>query len=348
MKRSLLALIPVLAFTAVLAGCGDKKGPGPVAAKNFSEYTDEFLKFSIRYPSDWKSGVSAGSQAVFYSNPGVADGFIRYEPKGQKGAKIDIHAMKGGQEDLNKSITELKDPFTDQKVFKEPEQVTLNGMPATKISYSFDVDDTKFTAERFYVMKDSVVTYLETAVIGEYSDYAAIFDSARASFKPGVMAVAAAPRVDSTGAVTRGDSDLVEPPAATMKSYSGQYFSIDYPSNFNPGTSRAGGALASMNFAGARNDSYFQVDVIDPKGADLASIVEQNKRNYGGKAASATKVGGANAFVFNYGGKDVGSRAYFTIAGNGKLYRITVNWFRPQQDSYLPAFEKAVASFKAK
>jgi len=346
MKRSLLALIPVLTLAVAVAACGGKKESGPVAAKSFAQYTDEFLKFGVRYPSDWKAGVSAGSQAVFYSNAAAADGFIRYEPNKQRGAKIDVHAVKGGQEDLNKSIAELKDPFTDPKVFKEPEQVTLNGLPATKISYSFEVEDTKFTAERYYVMKDSVVSYLETAVIGDYNDYAAIFDTARASFQPG-MVTSVAPRVDSNGTVTRIDSDLVEPPAATMKTYSGPQFSIEYPSNFNPGTSRAGGALASMNFAGARNDSYFQVDVIDPKGIELDKIVDQNKKNYGGKAPSATTVGGQKGYVFNYGGKDVGSKAYFVIA-NSKLYRITVNWFRAQQASYLPAFDKAVASFKAK
>lgn len=347
MKRSLLALIPVLAFSALLGSCGEKEKSGPVAAKNFAQYDDEFLKFSVRYPSDWKPGISPGTQAVFYSNSAAADGFIRYDPKGQKGAKIDVGAMKGGQEQMNESIKQLKDPFTDPSVFKEAEQTTLNGMPATKISYSFDVDDTKFTAERYYVVKDSVVSYLETAVIGNYDDYKAIFDTARASFKPGQIAIVT-PRTDSAGAVTAaGDSDLVEPPAATMKSYSGPHFSIDYPSNFSPGTSRAGGAMASMNFAGARNDSYFQVDVIDPKGIELDKIVDQNKKNYGGRAATATSVGGNKAYVFNYGNKDVGSRAYFFTANN-KLYRITVNWFKAQQDSYLPAFEKSVNSFKAK
>lgn len=347
MKRSLLALIPVCALSALLGGCGEKEQSGPVTAKNFTTYTDEFLKFSVRYPSDWKPGISAGSQAVFYSNAAAADGFIRYEPNKQRGAKIDVGAMKGGQEQMNEAINQLKDPFTDPAVFKAPEQVTLNGMPATKISYSFDVEDTKFSAERYYVVKDSVVSYVETAVIGNYEDYASIFDTARASFKPGQIAMIA-PRTDSTGAVTAvGDSDLVEPPAATTKAYAGPHFSINYPSNFSPGTSRAGGAKASMNFAGARNDSYFQIDVIDPKGIELEKIVDENKKNYGGKAASAANVAGNKAYVFNYGSKDVGSRAYFLMA-NGNLYRITVNWFKPQQDSYLPAFEKAIASFKAK
>jgi hypothetical protein len=255
--------------------------------------------------------------------------------------------MIGGQNALTKSISDLREPFTDPKVFKDPEQVTLNGMPATKISYTFEVEDTRFTAERYYVVRDSVVTYLETAVIGDYNSYAAVFDTVRASFVPGSMVMRAMP-TDTTGGAAPADTQLVEAPSPTMKGYSGSHFNIQYPSNFSPGTARAGGAMASMTFSGARNDSYFQVDVIDPKGMTLDQIVEQNKRNYGGRAASAATVGGQKGFVFNYsGGEDVASRAYFVIANN-KLYRITVNWYKPQQDLYLAAFEKSLGSFQAK
>ena len=351
MKRSVLVLVPALAVATLAAatlivGCGGKGDSGPVSVKKFDQFNDEILKFSVRYPAEWAKGVQPGVQAVFYSSSAVSDGFTKYDPNGQKGAKIDIGSMPGGQETIDKSIEELKAPFTDPNVFQAPTQATLNGMPATKITYSFDVEDTKFKAERFYVMQDSVVSYFETAVIGNYDNYAAVFDSARASFKPGTMGKRPAMTGDTTGA--KADSDLVEPPAADMKSYGGKYFSIDYPSNFSPGSAGGGGVLASTNFSGARNDSYYQVDVIDPKGMELGAIVDQNKRNYGGRAASPASVGGSKGFVFNYsGGKDVSSRAYFTIA-NGHLYRITVNWFRKQQDSYLPAFEKAIASFRAK
>ncbi|HVZ40826.1 MAG TPA: hypothetical protein VHI13_16220 [Candidatus Kapabacteria bacterium] len=346
MKRSLLALIPLLALSSIIGGCGDKKGSGPVTAKSYETYNDEILKFSVRHPAEWAKGVQPGVEAVFYSSTSVGDGFTRYEPKGQRGAKVDVGSMLGGQEAMNKSIEDLKAPFTDPNVVKAPEQTTLNGMPATKISYSFDVEDTKFTAERFYVMKDSVVSFIETAVIGNYNDYAGIFDTARASFKPGTVAARTAAAHDSTGA--RKDSDLVEPPSATMKAFGGSNFSIQYPSNFTPGTARAGGAIESKNFSGARNDSYFQIDVIAAKDMTLQEIVDQNKKSYGGRAASPASVGNLKGFVFNYnGGKDVSSRAYFAMS-NGKLYRITMNWFRAQQESYLPAFEKALATFQAK
>lgn len=348
MKRSLLALIPALSIAVGIAGCGDKqKAEGPVTVNSYAEYTDEPLKFSVRYPSDWAKGIQSGSQAVFYSSQAISDGFTQFTPNGQQGAKVHVFAMVGGEAEMQTSINDLKGQFIDASVVKAPEQTTLAGNPATKIRYEFDVDDTRFTAERYYVVKDGAVSYLETGVIGDYGSYAAVFDTARASFRP--AAVAQRPTVtDTTGGAAPVDTQLVEAPAADMKAYSNNFFSIQHPTNFSPGSARAGGTLASTIFSGARNDSYYQVDVIEPKGMELSAIVEQNKRNYGGRAASAAKVGNQSGYVFSYsGGKDVSSRAYFALA-NGRLYRITVNWYTPQQSLYQPAFDKALASFQAK
>jgi hypothetical protein len=345
MKRSLLALVPVISLATVIGGCNGKKGE-PVAVKSYADYTDEILKFSVRYPSDWAKGIQPGTQAVFYSTQAVAESFSKFEPTGD-GAKIDIHAMVGGQEAMDKSVAELKETFTDPSVIKSTEQTTLNGNPATKISYGFDVKDTKFTAERWYVVKDGAVTYLETATFGDYAAYAAVFDSARASFKPAMVAARpTAPTDASSGAVR--DSQVVEIPAPEMKSYSSPHFTIGYPGNFSP-TTRGGKKLASVAFAGTRNDSYFQVDVDKaPDGTTLDAIADASKKAFGGRPGSKTTVGGQPAYVFSYSGaKDVTSRVYITMAG-GKVYQITVNWYTPQAANYQPAFEKAIASFKAK
>ncbi len=347
MKRSLLALVPALAVAVVIGGCNGKKEEGPVSVNSYTEYTDEILKFSIRYPTDWAKGIQAGTQAVFYSSQAVAESFNQFEPKGQRGAKIHVHAIVGGEPEMQASINELQGLFNDPSVLKAPEQVSLNGNTATKIRYEFEVEDTRFTAERYYVARDGAVTYLETAVIGTYDNYAQVFDSARASFRP--AAVASRPvDTSSTSSATPADTQLVDAPSADTKNYSNQHFAIQYPGNFSPGSAQAGGAMASVNFAGARNDSYFQIDVIDPKGMELSAIVEQNKRNYGGRSAAATSVGTHKGFVFSYNGsREVTSRAYFLLAG-GKLYRITMNWYTPQQELYQPAFQKALASFQAK
>ncbi len=350
MKRSLLALVPALAVALVVGGCNGKKEEGPVSVSSYAEYNDEILKFSVRYPSDWAKGLQPGSQAAFYSTQAIGEAFSNFEPKGQRGAKVHVVAMVGGAPEMQASVNELKGLFNDPSVLTGPEQVSMNGTSATKYRYEFEVEDTRFTAERYYVQGDGAVTYLETAVIGDYASYAAVFDTARASFRPASVAQRTPDTVTVPGGSSAmpADTQLVDAPAADSKAYSGQHFSIQYPSNFSPTTSQAGGSLSSTSFAGARNDSYFQVDVINPKGAELAAIVEQNKRNYGGRAASPGSVGNQKGFVFSYnGGKDVTSRAYFAMA-NGKLYRITMNWYTPQQELYQAAFQKALASFQPK
>ncbi len=346
MKRSLLALIPIISLATAIGGCNGKKAD-TAAVTSYADYTDEILKFSVRYPSNWAKGIQAGSQAVFYSSQAVAESFSNFEPVGDA-VKIDVHAMVGGQEAMDKSVAELKETFTDPQVIKSTEQATLNGNPATKISYGFDVKDTKFTAERWYVVKDGAVTYLETAAFGDYASYAAIFDSARAGFKPAMVAARPAPTDTAGGAPAVTDTQVVEMPAPEMKSYSSPHFTISHPANFSPST-RGGKKVASVAFIGQRMDSYYQVDVDNaPAGTSLDDIANASKKAFGGRAGTKTTVGGQPAYVFSYSGaKDVTSRVYIMLAGN-KVYQITVNWFTPQAANYQPAFEKAIASFKAK
>jgi len=45
--------------------------------------------------------------------------------------------------------------------------------------------------------------------------------------------------------------------------------------------------------------------------------------------------------------KDVSSRVYFMEKG-GKIYRVIMNWYKPQADHFLPVFEKCVGTLKAK
>jgi hypothetical protein len=350
MKRILLISIPALALGLIAIGCGGKGSSQAVNVTSYKQYTDETRNgMAVRYPDGWTVAASPGSKAIFYSSPRMYDAFVAYKPQGELGAKIEIAAMQGDQTGVQASIDSLKAQFTSADVVKAPEQTTINGMPATKVSYGFDLpeDETKFAAERYYIAQNGMITYLETAVMGNYGDYAKVFDTARASFRPAMPPAPAASPTDTAGGKTVAprDSDVVEPAATDMKTYSGNGFSIGYPSNFSP-TSGAGKVV----FSGARNDSYFQVDVIDPKGMALDKIVEQNKSRYGGRAASPATVGGQKGYVFSYtppGNPKVTSHAYFVMAGS-KLYRITTNWYTPQAENYQAAFAKALGSFSAK
>jgi hypothetical protein len=347
MKQTFLMLVAIASVVAV--GCSTKEESKPVTVTSYKDYKDGKYNFMVRYPDGWTVAAQPGSRALFYSSQEIVDGFSNMEPKGNRGARIDVMAMDGGDAERDKSIEDLKGLFNDPNVVKAPESTTLNGMPATKVSYTFDLDNTKFTADRYYVEHDSVVTYIETAVIGNYNDYASVFKQVLASFEPGKRASSAMTsdtthRPGDTTKKAMRDSIVTEPPSAEMKTYSGAAFTMSYPANFDP-TSRS---ATSVDFGGARGDSRVVVDALgDTKGVTLDKIAEENKSKYGGRAASAGTVAGQKAYVFAYGRGDVDARAYFFMA-NGKLYRITTSWFKPQQNLYAPAFEKMLASFKAK
>ncbi len=349
MKRFVPILLPVAALSVAVVGCGDSNESKPVTVTGYTEYVDPLLGFAVRYPKEWAaSPAQQGTSALFLSSSQVYDGFMRYTPNGETGAKIQIEAFMGGESALDSAISEFKNNrFEDPGIVKGPEDIQVNGAAAKKLSYTFPVEETNFTAERLYVVNGNVITVLETGVIGNFADYKTVFDSARASFRPGAVAAAPVPTGDTTGGVVR-DSIVVDPPAAETKSHSGQGYSVSYPANFNATSAGASGAKSSMRFIGTRIDSYVQIDVLDPKGVELDKIVNETKKNYGGRAPGSATIGGQKGYVFNYSGaRDVSSRAYFVMKGSN-LYRITVNWFQPQTELYQPAFEKMISSISLK
>jgi len=336
MNRSLVAFLPLLLLIA--PGCSKDSGPGPI--KGYESYTDRYLKFAVRYPSGWATATQSGT-AIFYSSPTLADAFGNYEPGEQTGAKIEVRCILGGADGMKGSMDTLMETFNDKEIFKTDE-VDLAGVKATRLSYGFPVGESHFKAERYYVVNGNVVTYLETAVFGDYAAYAAVFDTVKKSFKPGEVAAVASAGTDTSGKVT--EVDLVAPPAAETRSYSNAHFALSHPANFNSMTA-SGGKLASVKFIGDRVDSYVQVDVSESTN-DLQSHADAIKPRFG--AGSKTTLGGQPAFVFNFkGGSSASGRIYLTKAGN-KLYQMTVTWYTPQADLYLPAYDKVIASFKAR
>jgi hypothetical protein len=348
MKRSLLALGAVVVALG-LGACDAKVDTKPAAVSTYTPYTDPVLKFAVSYPEGWVSSATAGSRAIFYSSNEIAEGFSTFEPKGHRGAKIEVNATPGDAALVSQKIDELKEVFTEPNAVSAPEQTTVNGMPATKVTYKTNVEEgADITAERYFIVDGGVVTYLETAVIGNYDEYKTIFDEVRKTFQPGRQASApvdTTARPGDTAARTPApprDSIVTEAPSAEMKTFSGPGFTMSYPSNFDA-TSSGEGAI----FSGVRNDSKVQVNVYPTKGVELAKIADASKKNYGGRAATATNVGGKSAYVFTFGKGNASGRAYYTVAGD-KLYVITTTWFTPQSDLYQPAYDKMLASFRAK
>ncbi len=346
MKHSLLTLVLAAVLVMLMTACGGSEDSGPVTVESYKDYSDPALSFSISYPEGWPQSVKVGHQANFYTTSRMSDAFYDYNVvEGETGARIWVTSIEGGEETLPMTIDTLKRMFTDPSVIKSTEETTLNGMPATKITYGFEVAE-PFHAERYYVVHDSMITYLDFGVFGNFENYSAVFDKVKSSFKPAERPKAMVADTASSGEPV--DSQLVAPPSSTLKTYSGSHFSIGYPDNFEASTSSAGGAMASVMFSGERRDSKYQVDVIDPKGVALEKIGEQFKPSFGGRNPQSASVAGNKALLFSYSpGRGVTRRVYLTIS-NGKLYRIIMDWFSEQDELYNPVFQKALGTFKAK
>jgi len=190
----------------------------------------------------------------------------------------------------------------------------------------------------YFAEQDSVITIVTLASFGNnFGDYTKEFEEILASVKLAKRPVER-PKVDTT--TPTGP----EPPSDTLVPYSGKFFAMKIPSNFE-GQKAEGSGLGSVNIVGSRLDCNIQVDVFDAaKQKNLDKIIDQNKGNYGGQAATATTLAGAKAKYFSYNPTgNISSRAYFCLSGD-KLFRITVNWYKPEQSVYLPIFEKCLAS----
>jgi hypothetical protein len=342
-----MKLVPALALAAIVASCGGNKKADPVTVSKYVEHRDTKYKFALRYPENWATSAESG-RAAFYSSQIIANAFAEFKPEGNQGAKVEIGSAEGGPEKITSMVAELRDVLTDPNNMKAPENVQLNGLPATKVSYGFGLDDgSTFTAERWYVASNGVVTYIETAVIGDYAAYKTIFDSVRASFVPGQMQVVAAPP-DSAGATTATpapaprDSIVTDPPSSTLKTHSGSKFSIGYPENFSAVPSGTG-----ASFVGARNDSKVDIKVTPAEGMSIDDVQKAYAKSLK-SAGSSTSVGGQKGVVFSMSpNANVSRRIYVTVA-NDTRYQITMDMFKPQANLYQPVYDKMIASFKAK
>jgi hypothetical protein len=88
--------------------------------------------------------------------------------------------------------------------------------------------------------------------------------------------------------------------------------------------------------------------VFGAKGLTLEKAFDQNKGKYAGAVTGKATIGGQPALSLTYAPtREVERRFYFMVKGD-KVYRITMDWFKPQREEYLAAYEKVLSSIKFK
>lgn len=329
----LLSLL--LVGLTLAAGCARKATPTPI--EGLTLVKDELRKFQVKVPENWIKQTQTGDLIIAYSKPGISRRFLDFG-KGDGGAKVELRALTlDSTRTLDSLIKNSKLEFEDKLDRYKIDQTTLGGKPAKKLYVKFDQEDGQYQSEAYFAENDGVATILTLAAFGNtFDDYTKEFAEIIASVK--LARKPDAPKGPDTLAPTGP-----EPPSDTLRSYSAPDFTIQIPQNFDGKKSQAAGMLSSVNFFGSRLDCNIQVDVFDAsKQKNLEKILIQNKASYGGKDPIGVTLSGAKGayFVYNPSGT-VSSRAYFVVKNN-KLFRITVNWYKPEEKLYLPVFEKSL------
>jgi hypothetical protein len=338
--RSLLLLTLV---ALVAAGCVRKAPSTPIDGLELVK--DEVRKFEVKVPKNWIKQTQRGDLILAISKPGLNRRFVYFD-KGEGGAKVEMRAIPlDSTRTVDTLIKNSRLQFDDPKndFLYKVENVTLGGKPAKKLSVKFDQEDGEFRSEAYFAENDSVCTILTLASFGGgYEEYAEAFKEVVSSLK--LARRPDAPKTPDTLAPTGP-----QPPSDTLRSYSASDFTIQIPQNFEGKKLSEGGTLSSVNLFGSRLDCNIRVDVFDAsKQKNLEKILAQNKKNYGDKDPVGTKLSGQKAAYFSYNPTaTVSSRAYFCVKDD-KMFRITVNWFKPEQNVYLPIFEKCVNSVSFK
>jgi hypothetical protein len=81
--------------------------------------------------------------------------------------------------------------------------------------------------------------------------------------------------------------------------------------------------------------------------AELSTAAKELASRYpGSPSVSRTKIGGLDGYVMNWRpSSDVRGRVYCAKKGD-RIFRISLNWFAPEEANYLPIFERSIASIK--
>lgn len=131
--------------------------------------------------------------------------------------------------------------------------------------------------------------------------------------------------------------------------FSDKVLSLSYPSNFNPVQPAPKGEVSfTLILQGYRNDSNVLIDVRPAKKLTLEKVIEQNTKFYKPTSTGETTIDGNKSMYLSYSmTKDVASRAYFVVK-NDKIYRVIINYYKPSEKDFLPAFEKTISSIQIK
>jgi len=317
----------------LLAGCQHEKKMDPVPVGEMQDYTDPGIGFSIKYPPGWVSNAQVG-RVRMYNAQGVADKFLDPTGVGTIGVEIGVEATKLPSPTAR--IEEIKKELAAIDIQLGQEQtVTVDGATGTKLLYTANWGGKNIIyGHRVFIPVDSMLYDLGFAGFGEYYNaYAAVFDASLNSFT--------LPKPKVEGA----DETL---PSETMSPYDAKLFSFHYPENFNFTNPPKGKNELVIELRGVRQDCSIRFDVFGAEGLTVDKVFEQNKDRYKATSTGKATVGGEPAWMLTYSATPNVERRFYFVVRDNKLIRTTLDWYKPQREEYLTAYDKVISSIRFK
>ena len=327
-------LLVTAAVALAVSGCGGKKEIVPVAVGEMETYHDPVLDYSVSYPKGWIPDVEAGRRARFWSAQDVGKRFL--DPSGPypDGALIGIEVIKTS--DPAGEMKKILDELAAANVVLGPQEaITVKDKPAVRVATTanFGKGTIAYT-HRVFLSLDTVLYEMDFGGVNDqYEMQKLVFDASLASFELPKPVVA-------------GRDETL--PSETMSSYDAKLFTFEYPDNFNFVNVPKGSNEMVVALRGVRQDCSIRFDVFGAKGQPLDKVFEQNKGKFAGAQTGKATVGGQPAMTLTYSAtRDVERRFYFVVKDD-KVYRATMDWYKPQRTEYLAAYDKVINSVKFK
>lgn len=322
-----------LLLSLALAGCGGEKQMEPVKPGEMDTYRDPGFGYSIQYPRGWMPNAEVG-RAGFYSAQEVDKKFL--DPTGQfpDGVMIGVTVIRSTSPDTAKKI--MDDMIKSGFVVSKPESVTVGGKMGIRFGYSGLYTKTvKETGQHIYVSADTVLYDIRCAGFGGYFDaYRAVFDASLAT-------------IQFPKPVIPGRDPTL--PSENSAEFAGKLFSIQYPDNFSQVAAAKGSneEVAELRSTG-RQDCSIRVEVFGAKGLTVEKVFDQNKGRFRATATGKATVAGLPAMFLTYAATPNVERRFYFIVKNDKVFRVTMDWYRPQREEYLKAYDRTINSLKIK
>jgi hypothetical protein len=220
-------------------------------------------------------------------------------------------------------------------VIAPEETLTLGGKPAIKVPYTGAYSaKIKETGYHVFFNADSMLYDLRVAGFGDFFE----------AYKN--VTTAALARFEFPRPVEKGRDETL--PSENMADYDARLFTFSYPDNFNFTNPPKGSNELVIGLRGVRQDCSIRFDVFPAQGLSVEKVFNQNKGKYPGAVTGKATVGGQPALTVTYAPTREVERRFYFVVRNDKVYRVTMDWYKPQRQEYLAAYDKVVTSVKFK